>query len=266
MVIDANTKIAALIKANPAAIDAIASINAHFKKLQNPVLRKIFASRVTIADAAKIGKCDIETFFTKLRPLGFAIGESKPINKDRAPIDTTADISYDMLLDVREDISSGNDPFRKIMQAIAELPKGKVLLLINSFEPRPLIGILKDRGYTSEVVEVGTDEVHTYLKKTTNEAISTDDRLTEESQFDEIKDRFNSRLQYIDVRQLPMPQPMVTILKALDSLESNTALYVYHKKVPLFLLPELKERSYQNVIKHTNEGVELIIYRQDNAA
>ena len=41
MQIAANTKISVLIKENPAAIDAIATINKHFEKLRNPVLRKI---------------------------------------------------------------------------------------------------------------------------------------------------------------------------------------------------------------------------------
>lgn len=266
MVIDASTKIAALIKANPAAIDAIASINAHFKKLQNPVLRKIFASRVTIADAAKIGKCDIEIFFAKLKPLGFSISDSKPADKGSFPKETTTNINYDVLLDVRDDINSGKDPFRKIMQAVTALPKDNVLLVINSFEPLPLICILKERGYTSEVVEIGTDEVHTYFKKATDEVLSLGDHSVDETQFEEIKDRFEGRLRYIDVRHLPMPQPMVTILKALDALDNDTALYVYHKKVPLFLLPELKERNYRNVIRHTSEGVELIIYEQNTNA
>ncbi|MDX5436888.1 MAG: DUF1858 domain-containing protein, partial [Pontibacter sp.] len=55
MEIAANTKISAILKANPDAIEAIAAINRHFEKLRNPLLRKILASRVTIADAARIG-------------------------------------------------------------------------------------------------------------------------------------------------------------------------------------------------------------------
>lgn len=263
MVIDGSTKIAALIKENPAAIDAIASINAHFNKLKNPVLRKIFASRVTIADAAKIGKCDIEAFFKKLRPLGFTISNNietvtRTLAKEKIMFN-----KYDVLLDVREDIGNGQDPFRKIMQTITALPKDNVLLLINSFEPLPLICILKDRGYESEVVEIGPDEVHTYFKKLGDEKISINEQFSDPTRFGEVKEMFEGKLEVIDVRQLPMPQPMITILKALDSLEEQSALYVYHKKVPLFLLPELKERNYQIVMKTTGEGVELIIFMQE---
>ena len=65
------TKISTIIKANADAIEAIASINPHFNKLRNPILRKILASRVTVSEAAKIGKCSMECFAEKLRPLGF---------------------------------------------------------------------------------------------------------------------------------------------------------------------------------------------------
>ena len=78
MKINQQTKISALIKENEKAIDAISSINPHFNKLRNPILRKVLASRVTIADAARIGKCNIEVFFKKLAEIGFEV-EINPI-------------------------------------------------------------------------------------------------------------------------------------------------------------------------------------------
>ena len=55
MIIDENTKISKIIKEKPASIEAIASLSSHFKKLHNPILRKVLASRVSVKDAAKIG-------------------------------------------------------------------------------------------------------------------------------------------------------------------------------------------------------------------
>ena len=54
MVVNRKTRISAVIKANKQSIDAITSINKHFNKLRNPVLRKVLAPRVTVEDAAKI--------------------------------------------------------------------------------------------------------------------------------------------------------------------------------------------------------------------
>ena len=76
MQISEKTKISALIKANPAAVEAIASISSHFEKLRNPLLRKILAPRVTIADAARMGNTSTQVFFDKLLPLGFVVTET----------------------------------------------------------------------------------------------------------------------------------------------------------------------------------------------
>jgi uncharacterized protein (DUF2249 family) len=263
MVINANTKISSLIRENPAVIDAIASINAHFKKLQNPLLRKIFASRVTIGDAARIGKCDVDLFYKKLQPLGFSVSEADKKLPTNTLIPTTHNIAYDVMLDVRADINEGKDPFKRIMQAINALPAGNVLLLVNSFEPVPLICILKEKGYTAEVIEKTGDEVHTFFRKSSGERLNAGEAVVNGEQFGAIANKFFARMQYIDVRQLPMPQPMMAILKALDTLPRDSALYVYHKKIPMFLLPELKERQYQSIIRHTAEGVELIIYKDE---
>jgi hypothetical protein len=46
-----------------------------------------------------------------------------------------------------------------------------------------------------------------------------------------------------------MPLPMITILDELDELEKDRALFVYHKRIPVFLLPEMKERKMDFRIK-----------------
>ncbi|MFC6890344.1 DUF2249 domain-containing protein [Halorubrum trueperi] len=50
-------------------------------------------------------------------------------------------------LDVRE---IDGEPFGDIMDAIADLPADESLLLINSFEPEPLYGVLEARGFRYE--------------------------------------------------------------------------------------------------------------------
>ena len=66
----------------------------------------------------------------------------------------------------------------------------------------------------------------------------------------------------LDVRQLQMPLPMQKILEALDELPVGRALFVYHKRVPVFLLPELVDRKLDYRIKEIREGeVHLIIFK-----
>src|SRR5688572_28314659 len=134
MVISPQTKISVILKANPKAVDAIASINPHFEKLRNHILRKILASRVTIADAARIGNASVATFFEKLEPLGFVtengnVSDTKTaapglVEKKEKP----ADMPTEMVeLDVREALESGNDPFNEIMDGVKNLLPNQAL-------------------------------------------------------------------------------------------------------------------------------------------
>lgn len=272
MIIAANTKISALIKENPAAIDAIASINKHFEKLRNPVLRKILASRVTIADAARIGGCEVEAFYQKLEPLGF-ISEHKQTTTAMQPakaIVTTlppylAQLPEEQLvtLDVRQDIATGNDPFRKIMSAVGGITADKALLIVNTFEPTPLIAILKKKNLRHFTEVKAPDLVHTYFWKEGDTIVTETETIAPPANnFDAAVLRFAGKVKRIDVRHLEMPQPMVTILGELEVLPAGGALYVVHKRVPQFLLPQLEERGFQVTINEVGPNeVNLLIYR-----
>ena len=76
------------------------------------------------------------------------------------------------------------------------------------------------------------------------------------------RQQYEGRMVRINVKELPMPQPMMTILAELERLREGMALFVEHKRVPKFLLPELKERGYNIVHQETANGVNLIIYKE----
>lgn len=59
-----------------------------------------------------------------------------------------------LVLDVREDIRRGIEPFPKIMAAVQRLAPGQALVLINSFEPRPLQQVLGAMGFRHETEEL----------------------------------------------------------------------------------------------------------------
>lgn len=268
MKISADTKISAILKANPASLETIVSIDKHFEKLRNPVLRKVLAPRVTIAEAAKIGKCSVETFFEKLKAIGFEIEDTVDTK-----INSSAEISIPEFvvssnetnthkLDVRLEISSGRDPFQIIMKAMEELPKDFVLLLINSFEPVPLIKILNKKGYLSYVKNQDDGTVLTYFKKGSGSTSLKNADAVDQDDFISITQRFCGKIKTIDVRNLEMPLPMTAILSELEMLPSDMALFVHHKKVPQFLLPELQERKFKWSMENISENeVDLIIYK-----
>lgn len=272
MKIHSGTKISVLIKENPAVIEAIAGINNHFQKLKNPVLRKILAPRITIAEAARIGKCDVSLFFETLMPLGFILDSEKSglrvgltsPEKNAVP-PNTQQARYDVLLDVREDLASGHDPFKKIMDQINRLDPGKILLLVNSFEPIPLVRILGNQGHTVSMETIHEELVHTYIQKAAQKPASREKSPLSAIPFETIEQRFEGKMRSINVRELPMPQPMITILSEMDTMPDDMALFVYHKKIPLFLLPELKTRNIAYTHRTTEEGVEMILYKMNPA-
>ena len=266
MKITKDTKIESILKENELAIKTIASINPHFKKLNNPILRKVLASRVSVQDAAKIGKVSINTFLQRLEEIGFEVVYEEEIPaKTKEDTTTPKRVSSQIVtLDVRPSIASGADPFKEIMSAIKKLKEEQTLKIINVFEPIPLINILKEKGYKTWTDEISLNEYHTYFLKETSashQEIVAEMPISEGS-FEEKLVSFGGNLKEIDVRLLEMPEPMVTILKEIETLPDEHVLFVHHKKVPQFLLPELKSRGFAWMHKDIEAGyTQLLIFK-----
>ena len=267
--INANTKIASLLKQHPAALNAIISLSPKFKKLRNPILRKMIAGRTSIAMASKIGGCSMDDFFNKLQSLGFAI-DKKPVEIKQYPECKPVpgfmkNLPTDKIieLDVRPLIETGKDPLNIILQKVRTLKNGSVLKIINSFEPTPLMQLLGKQGFESHAVEVNNEQVDTFFYRKSDKTLSLEKRESDDSKdWEVIADRFKGKLETIYVRELEMPLPMHKILSALQSLPTDKALFVYHKRIPVFLLPELAEQHFSYRIKEISDGeVRLLIFK-----
>ena len=58
---------------------------------------------------------------------------------------------------------------------------------------------------------------------------------------------------------------MTTILETLEDLKPEEALFVIHKRVPQFLLPQLAERGFAYAFREISpERVDLLIYPNHN--
>jgi uncharacterized protein (DUF2249 family) len=266
MTISAETRIGAIIKDKPEAIDVLISLSSHFKKLKNPILRKLLAPRVSIAEAAIIGNCDVAVILDSLAQIGFEVNGATMAVKENA-VDNAIDLDETDLIasiDVRPDLLNGTDPFSGIMSKLSEMEPGNTLLVINSFEPAPLIRILKKKGYFISVTANQPGTVFTYITKTgDNAGLKTDEPIDDPDLFERIRKHYSATFTEIDVREMEMPKPMIAILDELDRLQSGEALYVRHKKIPLFLFPELKDRHFNYVLKQSEKEVILIIYNQE---
>jgi len=267
MTINADTKIAVLLKQSAGALDAIVSINPKFEKLRNPLLRKLMAGRTSIRMASKISGNSVEDFFSKLVPLGFTIDTTNEhdTNEERPKLPAffnTVKPEQISEFDARPVINADGDPLPLIIKKVKEIKTGNVLKIINSFEPTPLILLLKKQGFESYTDVINDNLVETYFYKTTDADIDLNETENPDEGWEELLQKFGEKVQTIDVRALEMPGPMMAILDAIEKLPSDTALFVYHKRIPVFLLPELKERGFDFRIKEIayNE-VHLLIFK-----
>ncbi len=267
MTINANTKIAKIIKQNPEALEAIISINPKFEKLRNPLLRRLMAARTSIGMASQISGFDVQQFYEKLQPLGFEIDRNAvhETNKEKPKLPAFFNsISPDQIVsfDVRPIINGGKDPLNLIIEKVKNVPAGGVLKIINSFEPTPLISLLSKQGFESFVDNVDDETVETYFYKKGTQEFEINGQEKSAQGWDELLEKFKENLVTVDVRNLEMPQPMMTILGELEKLSEGNALFVYHKRIPVFLLPELRERNFDYRIKEIapNE-VRLLIFK-----
>jgi len=267
MIVNAKTKISAILKQQPGALEAIISISPKFEKLRNPLLRKLMAGRASVRMASKIAGCSIQDFYNKLIPLGFHVDTStvaEDENQKQIP-DFIQNINPAQIteLDVRPVLDNDKDPLNIILEKIKLLQTGQVLKIINSFEPTPLMQLLQKQGFLSYAERVSANLVFTYFYKTNKFQKSVDSiNISDIQDWDELMLRFDGNMQILDVRQLEMPLPMHTILEALDILPSRNALFVYHKRIPVFLLPELAERKLEYRIKELTDGsVHILIFK-----
>lgn len=268
--INANTKISVILKAHPDALDAIVSIAPKkFNKLRNPLLRKLMASRTSINMASKVGGCTVNDFFEKLKPLGFVIdNETSAENEVKETVlpDFMKEVNPKNILDldVRPILEEGKDPMNTILKKTKEMETYQVLKLINSFEPTPLIQLLENKGYETYTEIAGEDLVHTYFFKSEKvRGADAEIKKSEGGAWEEMKQQYDGKLTTVQVGALEPPLPMLTILEALDNLPEGNALYVYHKRIPVFLLPELKDRGFDYRINEIEEGnVHLFIFKE----
>lgn len=275
MKISEQTKISEIIKENKSAIDAIASVAPPLHRLKNPILRKVMASRVSIAEAAKMGGCKPIDIINVLIPLGFEyesnIEMTKTTNSNDKPL-WLQNINDDLIVmyDVRPIIESGTDPLKAILGKFKDVVPGGVLCIINSFVPTPLIHLLKqEKAEDSYVDIINPNESHTYFLKKQKEATtlkSSNEKVIMEDEAS-FKVLYNSisveKIREIDVRHLEMPGPMETILSTLASMTKDEILYVNHKRVPVYLLEELADKSYESHIWTVDElNVKMLIFER----
>ncbi len=173
-----------------------------------------------------------------------------------------------LAFDVRNILAGGSDPLKEILQKFKSLRENQVLCIINGFVPLPLIRLLEGKNAKTYTETVGPGEYHTYFIPDAtitpnippSPGVLIEDQLSFETACANITP---GTRQDIDVRDLEMPQPMQEILAALERLPKGHALYVFHKRVPVHLLEDLAEQSYEiHITTLSEKDVRLLIIKR----
>lgn len=257
MKIHAQTKIADLIKYNKDSIETIASLSKPLEKLRNPLLRRIMASRVTIAEAANIGNCPIHTLLDALVSIGFE--HDRPTDQISTPQESIPQWLHQLSsenivqFDVREIIDEGNDPLKQILHRFKTIKVGQALCIVNSFIPTPLVRLLEKDNTLTFTQTINEKEFHSYFYKQNKKEEATINyidnetilyKVSEDEFYQKVALYTEAQILELDVRHLDMPMPMQIILQALPNLNKDGALYIHHKRIPIYLLEEIAQENY----------------------
>ncbi|MDP9041651.1 MAG: DUF2249 domain-containing protein, partial [Bacteroidota bacterium] len=215
-------------------------------------------------------KTEIGDFMHSMKQIGFQIVDETPVENKLPQLTQSFREPLDYLkLDVRPILAQGKDPLKEILVYIKKLKEGQGLKLVNTFEPLPLIHLLADKGFSYRVEHVNANMVISYFSRSAlpaNKALTIPltEPTTGDNQFDRLLAGFGAdSVKYLDVRNLEMPKPMLAILEQTPHLKPADALFVYHKKIPVYLLPELEKQGLAYIFKTISPGnVNMLIYKK----
>lgn len=159
-----------------------------------------------------------------------------------------------VLLDVRDDIRSGREPFSRIMNAVAALRSGQQLLLLAPFEPVPMVHMLKNQGFrhTARATDTGDWEVLFVRDRAAEGNPPASTGAPPPAGVTPLPTASVSL--EVDARGLEPPMPMVKILEALATLPGAAELRARTDRRPIHLYAQLEERGFSARTEEQPDG------------
>lgn len=242
------TKISELLKAYPDMVEVLVRYNKHFELLRRPTLRKLMTPLVTIEKAARTAQVDPNEMLAEIyraigEPLPPELGGPSPAPRstDMSMPEELRNLSEErrVILDVREQVRGGEEPYHRIMKTVASLRADQVLQLCNIFEPVPLYDILAQRGFAHWTERRGPQEWWITFYRAATPA----ERSSAPSAASSPQAPAPSPL-VVDARGLEPPQPMAKILETLPRIAGGGQILALTDRRPMLLYPKLEERGF----------------------
>lgn len=153
------------------------------------------------------------------------------------------------ILDVREDIRAGRDPFKRIMETVARLKESKGLRLIAPFEPVPLFDVMVRRGFSHEAHPMSSGDWEVTFTRGSGMILQREETSSSSSTHCGC-----GPVQEVDTRGLEPPQPLVVILETLARLPCNASLRAHTDRRPLHLYAHLEDHGFVGDTKEQADG------------
>jgi len=246
----ASWKISEVLQKYPDLLDYLADLTPAFRKLRNPLLRKVQTRLVTVEQAAGIAGIDARVLTRRLNQEAGITAPDAPASLDAlaaAPAQAPAwfrETTVSQELDVRPMLERGEEPFKLINIAARAVPVGEVLRLIVGFEPLPLYDALGKQGFVhwAELGDEGVWDVEFLRERPAGKPAATPAPVAAPGTLD--WDAPSASEVTIDVSELVPPEPMVKILQALEAMPAGGRLLVHHVRRPIHLYDRLDEMGY----------------------
>jgi len=259
----ADTLIADAIKRDPGVVDRLIAYNPIFRRLKNPVLRRVMTRLVRFGEAARVAGVPLAEMLAVANDLPLPVKaptEAEDFGPPPAWI-KRAEREANASIDARALLEAGEEPLGPAMRAAAGVPEGGFLLIDAPFDPAPLRRVLAGKGFTIWPRKLADDHWRIYCRRgrgsTSSEASEAPD--TEANTWTE------DNAIHIDVRGLEPPQPMLNILALLERVGADSEIIVHHEREPLFLYPELAERGWSHEIVTAPAGEIRLRLRRDRS-
>lgn len=162
------TKVGDLLESYPELEETLISLSPAFEKLRNPILRRTIARVATLQQIAAVGNIPLEKIINTLRE---AAGQSRyndTMDEQNANTKVPAWLDEQNItdnLDAREMLERGEHPLSIVLEKAHRLESGKILELVTSFPPMPLIDKVEAMGLKCFMRQVSGNEVRTYFLK-----------------------------------------------------------------------------------------------------
>jgi uncharacterized protein (DUF2249 family) len=142
-------------------------------------------------------------------------------------------------VDARPVLRAGGEPFSLIMGALETLEPGQGLRLFATFKPFPLFGVMQQKGFSHEAIELDGGEWEVLFRPlaSVNEASPSADAADDGA--------WPNPVIELDNRDLDPPEPMVRILQAVEKVKAGEVVSALLSREPMFLFPELAKRGHQ---------------------